>query len=208
MPIRSTSLSILLLVLVSAVVFLIGETRAAETSKQQASHASLLKRSGESPVLLIDYPWKAHQRPSVELRRMTKTDKTDFQIRPLFFTSEYFKGEMTDSVYRCQDAAAGVPLIRSREEKGVVFDILGRRNKLGRPSVCVVRPTPPKEPATGTAAVFCLLEPWSLGKQLLHLEPPSPWFDSPGTLYVWMLRDEKIVWQQQIAWPGKPKKKP
>lgn len=162
-------------------------------------------------ALLIAYPWKVHRRPSVEIRLVAGKDADAGAVRPLFFLSEYMKGEVTVAVYRCQDEAAGAPVRESLTEKEVEFEILGRRNSLAKPSVCVVHRfaadepdggTTADEPDGGTAAVFCLLPAWAIDKRLLRLDLPRQDFAKPGKMHVWFLREGTIVWKETLDWPG------
>ena len=136
--------------------------RRPDARPKTTSRISLVKtdRNGDQ-ALVIGYPWKVHLRPSVEVRLVTGKDPGAAVVRPLFFRSEYMKGKVTVAVYRCQDMAAGVPVRKPLTAKGIELEILGRRNSLAKPSVCVVRrfareePGPDVvtgEPASGTGA--------------------------------------------------------
>ncbi len=170
------------------------------------SRLSIVKLLQGGPALVIDYPWKVHHRPSVEIRLVTREDADFSKVGPLWFVSRYLHGTVTMSVYRCLDKAAGVPQSQTLTEDEIEFEILGRRNSLGRPAVCVARRIPNDDPAPGAAAAFCLLPSWSLNKGLLQLQLPPKYFSTPGKLYVWFLRDEKILWEETAEWPGVGKK--
>lgn len=184
----------------------------ADTGRSKAtSYASLMAERGGDRVLLIDYPWRVYRRPSVEVRLVTARDAKPSAIRPLYFVREYMKGEVAVRLYRCEDEAASgpvrKPLIEKRlspkkEEEEAGFEIVGRRNSLGRLSVCVVERLPPRDPAPGTVAVFCMLPEWALGKRLLYLDLPRDEFSEPGKMYVWFLRDETVLWKETLDWPG------
>jgi len=68
--------------------------------------------------------------------------------------------------------------------------------------VCVVHRFPEDQPAPGVTAVFCLLSPWAINERLLHLDLPQGDFAKPGTLYVWFLRDDAVLWREVVQWPG------
>jgi hypothetical protein len=153
-------------------------------------------------VLVITYPWKVHLRPSIEVRLVTGKDADLSDVRPLFFVKEYMKGAVTVNVYHCLDRAAGVPQRHAFTENGIELEILGRRNSLGRPSVCVARRVPDDDPAPGAAAVFCLLPSWAVDKGLLRLELPPDYFGDAGRIYVWFLRGGKVLWEERADWPG------
>lgn len=200
----------------------IPRSAASDARKPKATpRVSLVKNKRRTDLaLLISYPWKVHRRPSVEIRLVTGKEGDTAAVRPLFFLSDYMKGEVTVAVYRCQDEAAGAPVRESLTEKEVGFEILGRRNSLAKPSVCVVHrfaadepppgtaadePTPDAtadEPAYGTAAVYCLLPAWAINKRLLRLDLPRQDFAKPGKMHVWFLREGTIVWKETLDWPG------
>lgn len=166
------------------------------------SPISLMERRSGDRVLLVGYPWKVHRRPSVEVRLVTDKDADASKLRPLFFAHEYFEGEVRVSVYQCEDEAASVPVRKSVTLEEVAFEILGRRNSLGRPSACVVHRFPTDDPAPGAAAVFCLLRPWALDTRLLQLDLPREYFAGRGKMHVWFLRGGRILWHQTLDWPG------
>jgi len=189
--------------------------RAADTPAQQAenvlpgvrmetdtSFAHLVKERSGRHTLVINYPWKAHRQPSVEVRLVTGQQADLAGARPLFFAKQYLKGEVTVNVYHCHDASAGVATSQPLTKNEITFEIIGRRNSLGKPSVCIARHIPNDEPAPGAAVVYCLLPSWSLDKGMLNLDLPPEYFAKPGKLFVWFLRGEKVLWQEVEAWPG------
>ncbi|MBN2474750.1 MAG: hypothetical protein JXB62_09090 [Pirellulales bacterium] len=170
--------------------------------KKATSYVSIVKQQTGDPALVIQYPWKVHQRPSIEVRLVTSDGAGGREVRPLFFVKEFFRGAMTINVYACLDRGAGVPMSRSVTEQGIDFQIFGRRNALGRPAVSVACEVPADDPAPGAAVVFCLLPDWAIDGDLLHLELPPEHFTSPGKLYVWFLRGGEVLWQETCDWPG------
>ena len=174
---------------------------------RKATHfVSIVKQQTGDLAVVVDYPWRAHQQPSVEIRLVTRRRVDLPKVRPLFFVKEFFRGTMMVNVYHCQDQAAGVPLSKLLTEKEIEFEIIGRRNALGRPAASVAHRIPGSDPAPGSGVVFCLLPAWSVNKGLLHLELPPQYFAQPGELYVWFLRGSKVVWEERADWPGGGKK--
>ena len=171
-----------------------------------ATCVSLVKGRGGDRPLVINYPWKVHLRPSIEVRLVTGKDAGPSGIRPLFFVEEHFKGEVKVTVYRCQDGADGMGTRQSLTENKLDFEVLGRRNSLGKPAVCVVHRFAADDPnpgdAPGAVAVFCSLPGWAINKRLLQLDLPREDFAQPGKLYVWFLRDDTILWKETVDWPG------
>jgi hypothetical protein len=163
---------------------------------------SLGRRPSGEPFLAIHYPWKVHAQPSVEVRLVTGEDPDPSGIRPLFFIKEFMKGEVSVKIYRAEDEAAGAGAKLPLKEKEIDFEILGRRNSLGKPAVCVARRVPGDDPAPGTGVVFCRLPSWSVNKRLLWLDLPREYFAEPGKIHVWFLRADKVLWAEQVDWPG------
>ena len=153
-------------------------------------------------TLLVEYPWKVHQQPSVEVRLVTKDAIDQSGARPLFFVNEHVKGELLVKVYQCLDAAEGTGTTEPLDVDDIEMEILGRRNSLGKPSVCLVRTVPGDDPTPGAGAIFCHLQAWSTNQAMLCLDLPRPYFSESGQLHVWFLRGDKVVWEEQIDWPG------
>jgi len=176
---------------------------AREVRKQtDTSYARLVADRAGRRVLVIDYPWKTHQHPSVEVRLVTDEATDTRGLQPLFFTTAYLKGTVTVDVYHCQDEAAGAGARHRFTENEIYFEIIGQKNSLGRPAVCVVREVPSSDSVPGVGVVYCLLEPWSVNNRLLYLELPPERFVEPGKLYVWFLRADKVLWEEVEQWPG------
>ena len=166
------------------------------------SCVSLVKRRDGDQALVISYPWRIHRRPSVEVRLVTGKDPGTAVVRPLFFVKQYLRGEVAATLYRCEDKATSTGVRESVKAEGAQFEVIGRQNWLGRPAVCVVHGFPEDKPAPGAAAVFCLLSPWAIDERLLYLDLPREDFAKPGTLHVWFLRDDAVLWREVVQWPG------
>ena len=107
--------------------------------------------------------------------------------------------------------------------------MIGRRNSLVRPGVHVqfhreghdgAEQTPPKAPPLGRtsglrpildaddawkaypAAAYLQLDNWAVNNETLTLDLAREEFAKPGTLYVWFFRGDRVVWEEQIRWPG------
>jgi len=169
---------------------------------EQNSFVSLVQTRIGQQTLVVDYPWKVHDRPSVEVRLVTK-EATDLSgVRPLFFVNEHLKGELSLRVYHCLDAAAGTGTTEPLKVNGIEMEILGRRNSLDKPSVSILRKVPGDDPTPGSGAIFCYLPAWSANQTMLCLDLPRQHFAESGKLYVWFLRGDKVLWEQQVDWPG------
>jgi len=208
MPIRS-----LLISAVSLVAFTGGNVVAASPDEEinivktetGTSYVSLMKgRTGRS-TLVIEYPWKVHQMASVELRLVTADNPENaglYRARPLLFVKNYLHGKVIVDVHHCRDRSFDAPTSRTFTEDEIEFEILGGRNTLGRPSVCVARRIPNSDPVPGASVAYCLLPSWSRNGQRLHLDLPVDYFAEPGKLYVWFIRDRKVLWEEVEDWPG------
>lgn len=177
---------------------------------REGSRVSLFREPAGKLVLVVRYPWTLHAKPSVEVRLLGEGEPDDGAVRPMCFRSKYMKGPTTVAVYRCQDGCENSPTTVPIKEQDVEFEALGNRNSLGAPAVCVARQVvrkdatfhegPAMEP--GAAAAFPLLEPWALDKGLLYLDLPKDYFAESGRMRVWYLRRDRIVWSEDLAWPG------
>jgi hypothetical protein len=192
---------------------------------------SIIKQPTGEPILVIKYPWKRHLHPSIEVRTLDPSEVDNPLIRPLFFTHDLMKGEVTTAIYHCQDNSDKLQQTASFTKEGMNFEVFGARNLLGRPSVCVAsRPaarhgvlqTPGgvnvEEFGSDLAAIyaartdhepesraaFCLLDAWALDDDTLYLELPAKYFSKPAKIRVWLLRDKDIVWTANADWPGVP----
>jgi hypothetical protein len=167
-----------------------------------ASYVSLLKGRDGNQALVISYPWRVYRRASVEVRLVTGKDPGPAVVRPLFFVKQYMQGAVAATLYQCEDKAESARVRQTVTTEGVEFEVVGQRNRLERPAVYVVHRFPEKQPAPGVGAVFCLLSPWAINERLLYLDLPQADFAEPGTLYVWFLRDDAVIWREVLPWPG------
>jgi hypothetical protein len=174
-----------------------------ETSWQEGhTYVAIVRQPTGQRAIEIDYPWKAHRRPSVEVRLVTAQAKDPASVRPLFFVKDFLKRSLAMDVYRCQDEAANGIVSKSVTHEGMKLEILGQRNSVGKASVCVAWRLAADDPAPGTAAAFYPLPSWSMNKRVLYLDLPRDYFAEAGKLHVWFLREGRIVWSETIDWPG------
>jgi hypothetical protein len=163
---------------------------------------SIVRQVTGQRALMIDYPWQVHAKPSVEIRLVTGDQADTSAVRPLFFVAEMMKGEVLVKVQQCLQAAFEAGTTRQVSKDGVDLDILGRRNSLGQPAVCVAARTKKDDPAPGVSGVFCLLDSWAKDRHTLCLDLPQEYFDKPGDLYIWFLRGDTVLWRDRADWPG------
>jgi hypothetical protein len=170
--------------------------------EKEASHASLFAARGGRRMLLIDYPWARHQNASVEVRLLSGEGPGAATIRPLSFVARHFHGKVRSKIYDVQDAAANSDTAEPLNVDETQFEVVGRRNSLGRQVVYLVRSIPPHESPPGASAVYCELPSWSINRGLLHLDLPGEQFAPAGKLRVWFLRGRDVLWSQTLNWPG------
>jgi len=183
---------------------------AAPATPRARSRVTLSREPRGKLILSVDYPWKVHAKPSVEVRLLGEGEPDDLAVQPMYFRWKYMKGKTTLAVYRCQDECENVPTSVPVKEGGVEYEVLGDRNSLGTPSVCVARQVVRKEATErsgpvmqpGAAAAFPLLDHWAVGRGQLWLDLPEDYFAEPGRMRVWFLRDDRVVWSEDVSWPG------
>ena len=166
---------------------------AAAKQANRTSFVSLVRARGQQ-TLMIDYRWKLHPDASVEVR-LLPADAGAATVSPLYFVSEYLKGDVSRKVFHCLDAADTREAVESFTEDKIDFQVIGLRNSLGRPAVLVLaRDVPPpshgkqSKPVESPKAVFVLLDCLALGDHSLSLDLPRDRFAQAGLLHVWFLR--------------------
>lgn len=179
-----------------------GQSPSRAAASGGVSRVSVVEQPTGEPILVIQYPWTMHARPSVEVRLLADAEADNYELRPLCFVDDFMKGEVTVKVYHCQDRSADTPLNLTFSERDIDFEFLGERNSLGRPSVRVVYRTETGVPESGANAVYCLLRSWAVDKRMLYLDLPPAYFSKPGRIRVWFLRGKDIVWSETARWPG------
>ena len=202
-------------------------TRVFEPARGDSFVSVITQPTGE-PILAIRYPWKRHAKPSIELRILREGEVDNPLIRPLFFRHNIMKGGVTKAVYQCQDDSEDTAQTATFSQDNADFRVLGARNSLGRPAVCVACRINPDEISqktesliselarTGqesalsrrfvaeTRAAYCLLDAWAVDERTLYLELPAEEFSQQSEIRVWFLRDKEIVWRADTTWPGTP----
>jgi len=169
-----------------------------------ASGLELIQDQSGELILAIHHPWKPYSNPSLEVCLLPEDEREAEKIRPMYFTSRFLKGRVTVGVYHCLDRADSVATRTPLTEGGISFEILGNRNSLGKPAVCVACRTELDRQRTLPRVTFCLPEHWALEEKTLYLDLPPDYFAAAGKLRVWLLRDNSIVWTETIRWPGIP----
>ncbi len=179
------------------------KTRKPPAIKVQPILVTVLSERGGRKTLAIDYRWSVYDKASVEVRLVPAARAAKGAIVvPVFFVGEQFHGKVVDQVYRCLDKSADLGTTYSFTKDKMVYQIVGQRNSLGRPSVYVLPYDEGGTPDQRPGAVFLQLDTWAVNDHLLSLDLPRDVFRQPGTLFVWFLRGEKLLWEQRVDWPG------
>ena len=50
--------------------------------------------------------------------------------------------------------------------------------------------------------VFPQLDVWAVDEGHLNFDLPPDVFEKPGKLFVWFLRGNRLLWEEQVDWPG------
>jgi hypothetical protein len=204
-----------------------GKKLLSEPARGEAFVSVITQPTGE-PILVVKYPWKRHAKPSIEVRVLDPSEVDNPLIRPLFFRHDIMKGDVTKSVYRCQDDSEDTSQTATFSEGNADFEIFGARNSLGRPAVSVacriapaeispetksrfseralaeLEPLLPLRSEPETRAAYGLLDAWAVDERTLYLELPPSHFSQRSKIRLWFLRDKDVVWTANINWPGTP----
>ena len=114
----------------------------------------------------------------------------------------HFDADTQRRILSTFDQSLDHPAAWNTEAGGLKWEIIGHGNHLGHEAAWFVD-TPEKNGSPiGTTAVFYPLDPWATGGRLLILDLPRDAFEQPGKLYVWFLRGDRILWQEELMWPG------
>jgi hypothetical protein len=179
-----------------------------QPTPQKGEYVEVLKRLDGEPLLVVNYPWSRLTGVSVEARGLAEDEVDSTVVFPLFFASKHDKGDVGVALDRTRLGAENVPTEAAFALDDADFRVLGNRNALGKPSIVVACETTAVEPSgekrVSPRAIFPRLEPWSTDPRTLFLELPPEEFAGPATVRVWLLRGAKIVWWQNVAWPGYP----
>jgi len=159
------------------------------------------------PVLVVHYPWKVYTKPSVEVRLVADDEPDTTAIRPMAFVAALMQGDVTLAVYRCLDLTEEARRAKAFKQKGLEFQVVALKNRLGRAAAQVVFP-PVVSPSKGDRkdaacrVAYFPLEPWDVDGETLRLELPAEHFSQPTRVRVWFFRDGDVVWWQTVLWPG------
>ena len=173
---------------------------------EKGSYLSVVHEADGSRILVVNYPWTSHIRPSIEIATLPEGGEDLSHIRPLYFVATLMKERANKAIYYCEDHSDEVPVRMSFTEGDILFDVFGDRNSLSRPSAVITCQTKVPELKTRTdRALFCALKAWAVNSQTLFLSLPEESFAKPVRLRVWFLREGEVIWTGTAKWPGIPK---
>ena len=185
----------------------VGIVRGQVVSKETADPPAAVKvvvdktKTGEN-VLVVQYPWQIHAKASIEVRLITDQKDFDARVRPLRFATIRFEPDAERRVFSTFDEALARPSEWKADAGGLKWEVIGHANHLGRAAVWFVN-TPEKGGSlVGTTAAFHPLDAWAISDRLLMLDLPRGRFSQPGKMYIWFLRGDRILWQEELIWPG------
>jgi hypothetical protein len=164
---------------------------------------SVVQDQGDAPILVVKYPWGAHPQASVEVCLLPKDVPDSPAIRPLNLGGRLARdkdGKLVTAVYKCQDDAASATTAVSVTDGNQDFDLLGSRNSLGSAAVAVGWKTHTPDQRTIHHSAFYRLQSWAADSDTLMLDLPPEHFCRPGTLKVWLLRGDEVVWSETTPW--------
>ena len=170
--------------------------------RSRPTSMDIIPEPGGLKTLTIHFRWSLYTKPSVEVRLVPGREQREVTVAPMYF-AEHLKGKVREALYTCLDHPGEGGRTHSFTKDKLVYKMIGRRNSLGNQAVHVqVHPEDSKLPDDNPAVAYLQLDTWAVDQETLSLDMARDEFTKPGTLFVWFFRDDKVVWQEQIRWPG------
>lgn len=161
------------------------------------------------PVLKITYSWTRHSRPSIQMTLLTDAQGNIESLQPL-----PFRGEAALDLWSSQVKRLHQPIFPSSavtvgttsalleyDDGKRLLTVRGSDNALKKPSAYGY------DEKDGSRVVFYMLDNWSDVRGNFQVDLSDldllPKYHEAGRLRVWLLDQEKVVWSQTVAWPGK-----
>jgi hypothetical protein len=179
--------------------------------KTHPSLVAALAGHGGRQTLAIQYRWKVHENASVEVRLVPAERAEGTFVLPVDFVGQYLgsrpkpnlaESNLQQRIYRCLDRAGDESRTDTFDKDKLSFQIVGRRNSLGRPAVYVLACNEGKPAEERADIVFLHLDSWAVADDRLSLDLPPEIFGKPGKLFVWFLRGNRLLWEEEVPWPG------
>ncbi|GAB6165294.1 hypothetical protein JCM19992_12940 [Thermostilla marina] len=173
-----------------------------EWTRPPAPRLSVLQGGTHPPVLEIVYPWSIHSDVTIETMwipdNRPPSVSTD-RIRPPQFGPQHLHGKMWIDFQRQLDETWTLDLKKDLSIEDRTYQVRTFRNTQGRPSLVVdqiVRVTPTDPYACSS---YCYPEQWSRDARTLWLDLNHPLFSGKGTLLVWFLRKDAVLWRATLS---------
>ncbi len=198
----------LLVIALGTAVFAAQADAASPGEDVKTNYVSIETPAGGEPMLVVRYPWTAHQKPSIEVRTYVQGEEESVRIRPLHFNRVFMKGRLTVKVYDTQAASSATRTTIEFTRGEIKFNAIGQRNVLDRPAVCVTCQTEILKrnkdafPEKARWALYPFMDPWAANDKTLFLSLPEPMFSGPAKIRVFFLRDDDLIWSETKQWPG------
>jgi hypothetical protein len=164
---------------------------------------NILSEPDGRKVLNIHFRWSLFPDSRIELRLVPDAEDKDKPVAaaPVYF-HEHLKKKIRDDLYDCLDHPDNGGKIHSFTEDKTIYKMIGSQNSVGNQGVRVQVSRENPKPSDWPAAVYLQLDAWAVDKDTLSLDIARDEFPKPGTLFVWFFRGSKVVWEEQVPWPG------
>jgi hypothetical protein len=161
----------------------------------------IIPKPGGQKTLNIRFRWSLYPDARIEVRLVPGAEDKKAGVAPIYF-HEHLKGKVRDDLFDCLDHPDNGGRVHSFTKDKIVYKMIGGQNSSGNQGVhvFVASETPKKDEQP--AAIYLQLDTWAVDKETLSLDLARDEFAQPGTLYVWFFRGNKVVWEDQVRWPG------
>ena len=162
---------------------------------------NVIPTPGGVQTLNIQFRWSLFTDSRIEVRLVPGVDNKAIAAAPVYF-HEHLKGKVQEDLFDCLDHPDNGGKTHSFTKDKIVYKMIGRQNSLGNQGVHVYVSSETPKKSDQPAAVYLQLHSWAVDKDTLSLELARDEFAQPGTLFVWFFRGSKVVWEEQVRWPG------
>ena len=169
----------------------------------------ILRVPSGQKTLTINFRWSLYPKALVEVRLLpdpegkgANAEAKGATVTPIYF-SEQLTAKVRDDLYDCLDHPGEGGRTHSFTKDKIVYKMMGRRNSLGNQGVRVeVHREGTKGPGKHLGTVYLQLDTWAVDQESFSLDLARDEYAKPGTLFVWFFRGDRLVWDEQIRWPG------
>jgi len=162
---------------------------------------AILAQPDGQKTLNIHFRWSLISDPSIEIRLVPGPETKGVAVAPVYF-HEHLKGRVREELYHCLDQTDNGGKRYSFTKDKIVYNMIGHPNSLGNQGVHVQVSSETPKKSDMPAAAYLQLDTWAVDKETLSLDLAHDEFAQPGTLFVWFFRGDKVIWEEQLRWPG------